>query len=303
MGPLASLPQKVRIRLLASGQATSANASLALEQVVRRQATTRSELQFRLALQRTQGEPVTLPIAVNLDGVRSQLDLNVVGQNFRWRHRAALPEGQISGWGSFGIPDDANRRDNITYFVYGAEAPSRACVVSTDAGSGPLLQLAVAALLETNQPPVTLMTPASVRAGFLADRTLLLWQAPLPEGSVAEEIRSFVVEGGAVMFLAPGQAEATRFNGAGWSEVQSAENGQPFRILRWDQEQGPLAKTDEGLSLPLPQVSFLRRQAILGNKNVLAAFEDGTPLLTRQTLGKGEIYFCASLPAREWSSL
>jgi hypothetical protein len=36
---------------------------------------------------------------------------------------------------------------------------------------------------------------------------------------------------------------------------------------------------------------------------VLAAFDDGTPFLTRQAVGKGEIYFCASLPNRDWSSL
>ena len=96
---------------------------------------------------------------------------------------------------------------------------------------------------------------------------------------------------------------AARFNGVGWGEVQDAGADKNFRILRWDEEQGPLAKTDEGLSLPLPQVTFQRRQVMVGQKSVLAAFEDGTPFLTRQTLARGEIYFCASLPEKDWSSL
>src|SRR4030095_14045841 len=89
----------------------------------------------------------------------------------------------------------------------------------------------------------------------------------------------------------------------GWGEVQAAEAERNYRILRWVEDEGPLAKTDEGLSLPLREVTFQRRQMIVGPKNVLAAFEDGAPFLARQTLGRGEIFFCASLPKKEWSSL
>ena len=73
--------------------------------------------------------------------------------------------------------------------------------------------------------------------------------------------------------------------------------------MRWDEEQGPLAKTDEGLSLPVRELGFQRRQAITGSKNVLAAYSDGAAFLVRQSLGRGEVFFCASSPAREWSTL
>jgi len=73
--------------------------------------------------------------------------------------------------------------------------------------------------------------------------------------------------------------------------------------VRWNEEDGPLAKSDEHLSLPLTQTSFARRQLIVGQKNALAAFEDGAAFLTRQNVGKGEVYFCASLPKEDWSSL
>jgi len=73
--------------------------------------------------------------------------------------------------------------------------------------------------------------------------------------------------------------------------------------VRWDQEQGPLARTDEGLSLPVGQIAFQRRQLIGGAKNVLAGFDDGTPFLARQSIGRGEVFFCATLPVQEWSNL
>jgi hypothetical protein len=73
--------------------------------------------------------------------------------------------------------------------------------------------------------------------------------------------------------------------------------------LRWNEEEGPLARSDEHFSLPLSQCLFARRQAITGQKNVLAGFEDGGAFLARQNAGKGEVYFCASLPRPDWSSL
>jgi hypothetical protein len=88
-----------------------------------------------------------------------------------------------------------------------------------------------------------------------------------------------------------------------WGDAQNAEGQEGFRILRWDEEEGPLAKSDEHQSLPLAQTTFMRRRAINGQKNALAAFEDGAAFLTHQSLGRGEIYFCASLPDPAWSSL
>ena len=63
------------------------------------------------------------------------------------------------------------------------------------------------------------------------------------------------------------------------------------------------ANTDEGLLLPLNQLTVKQRQQIIGQAAVLAAFEDGQALLTRQTIGLGEVYFCSTLPLLTWSEL
>jgi hypothetical protein len=148
-----------------------------------------------------------------------------------------------------------------------------------------------------------ILQPSDLGRAVWEDNTLLIWQEPLPNGATAQKIRGFVEEGGTVLFLPPSRSDPQRFEGVGWGDIQSAGQERSFRVLRWEEDEGPLAKSDEGLSLPLRQTVFGRRQAILGPKNVLAAFEDGSPFLARQTLGRGEIFFCASLPEHEWSTL
>jgi hypothetical protein len=301
---ISSLPQKVRIRLLAFNQRPSANTSVAVRELVRRERADQAELSFVVDLERTDDQAAEpIPVAVQLDDTRSQVEVAMPGQSFRWRHKLALGPKRGSGWGKFELPADANLRDNTAYFVYGAETTLRAAVVTTDPQSARPLRVAAAAFVKGERRPADAVVPTALDAATWAEHTLVVWQGTLPEGSVADRLRSFVEEGGVVIFFPSGRAELQRFSGVGWSEVQPAESGREFRILRWDEEQGPLAKTDEGLSLPLPQTTFQRRQLIAGQKIVLAAFDDGTPFLSRQKLGRGEVFFCASLPKADWSSL
>ena len=124
----------------------------------------------------------------------------------------------------------------------------------------------------------------------------------MPVGDTAADLRRFVYEGGRLVFFPPGEAATTRFAGLGWGEKQSADN-EPFKVGRWDEDQGPLANTDEGLLLPLNQFTALQRQPVIGQAAVLAAFNDGQALLSRQALGQGEVYFCSTLPLLTWSKL
>ncbi|MEK7684447.1 MAG: BatA domain-containing protein [Verrucomicrobiota bacterium] len=301
---LSALPQTVRVRLLAVNQEPEANAAVSVQEVTRRQNGSQAALQFVLDFQRNVSASDLMPLTVNLDGASAQLELAMDGQAMRWRHKTDLGSQRAGGWGSFELPADANPRDNSAFFVFGPETPLRARVVSRDAQSGRFLELASATPGNGPRQPAERVTPAEVQKAHWEESTLLVWQESMPTGAVAEQIRNFVEEGGVAVFFPPAQPEAQRFHGLGWGEVQTAASAdKAFRVLRWDEDQGPLAKTDEGLSLPLAQVVFLRRQAITGQKSVLAAFEDGAPFLVRQTLGRGEIFFCAGLPHQDWSSL
>jgi hypothetical protein len=299
-GQLGSLSQKVRVRLLILSQPADANVSISLKEVARRPQGGQSELQFVLDLQRNRADAATIPVTLTLDGVATQTPVAFEGQSLRWRRRVDLGTHPAGGWGSFALPADANARDNTAYFVYGPEMAARGLVVSRSIDTTRYLQLAAAS---RDGKPAALLAPAEFAAADLAGCSLLLWQDALPDGEAAARVQSFVSEGGVAVFFPPGRAQAGQFNTLGWGAVEVSETPGGFHVLRWNEDEGPLARSDERISLPLGQTEFARRQIIAGQKNVLASFADGAALLARQNLGRGEVYFCASLPADDWSSL
>ncbi len=299
---LSSLPGKLRVRLLALNQPGEANASVSLHDVARRAAGSGSELQFVLDFQSTEGKSAPIPLSVSLNGAESQTQVTLDSQSLRWRYRADIGTGASSGWGRFQLPADASLRDNTAYFVYGPPAPNRVTVVSADAGIGRLLALAAAAIAGESSAVQPLSIPEAA-AAKLDDRSLILWQGALPTGAMAARLQAFIEEGGVALFLPPGEADTGAFAGIGWGGTQAVDADEGFHIGRWDEDQGPLARSDEGFSLPLRQTDFLQRQVITGDKTVMASFNDGEPLLARQVVGKGQVYFCATLPASDWSSL
>ena len=295
---ISALSQKVRVRLITLNQAPEANNAIALKELTRRQHADKSELQFVLDLQRNRNATAPIPITMTLDGARSQSEISLEGQSLRWRHKVDLGNHPEGGWGSFELPADANHRDNTAYFVYGANTPLRASVVSSSAQSARFLQFAAA-----SGQPADLIAPADFANANLTNQSLIIWQEPLPTGPTAERLEAFAQEGGVIIFFPPGKPDAQIFNGLSWGAVQDADAQSVFHIVRWEEDEGPLAKSDEHLSLPLSQTTFLRRQTVIGQKNILAAFDDGTAFLTRQSLGRGEIYFCTVQPTDDWSSL
>jgi hypothetical protein len=297
---LAGLSQKVRVRLLELNQTPEGNAAIAIKELVRRPRGAKGELQVVVDIQRNRDTSATVPVAMILDGQRSESDVALEGQSFRWRRKIDLGARREGGWGGFSLPADANPRDNTAWFVYGADTPLRATVVSPEKEVARDLQLAAAS---HNAELAQLISAADIASASLDNCSLLLWQAPLPEGAEAERLQSFAAEGGVVLFFPPGQAASRQFAGLSWGDAQSSEAPEGYRILRWNEDDGPLAKSDERLSLPLAQTTFARRQQIVGSKDILAAFEDGAAFLARQNIGKGEVYFCASLPQADWSSL
>jgi hypothetical protein len=295
------LSQKVRIRLLSLDRAPGENVSVALKEATRRARGAGSELRLTVDLQRTRREGATLPLTLTLDGARSQVDVALEGQTLRWRHKISLGARAEGGWGSVSAPADANAADNTAYFVYGSDIAPRGLVVSDDLPGARPLELAAA---ERDGHPAARLSPADLANADYKKLSLIVWQAPLPGGAEGESLRSFISEGGVVIFFPPGRPDAQSFGGMGWGAVEDAtEQGLAFHVPRWNEDEGPLAKSDEHFSLPLGATSFQKRQVMGGPKDVLAAFDDGAAFLARGVFGKGEFYFCSSLPDDRWSSL
>ena len=295
-----SLPQKVRVRLLATTQESPGNASISIAQLSRQQASGKGEVRLTVDLNRSQANAGTATITRTLNDVATELEARVTGQSTRWRHRFAVGD-QAGGWGKLELPADGNPRDNITYYRYSDDHPPAGLVV-TESALGPLWQAAASVAGQAGRTPAKRYASGDVTPADLRDATLVVWQAPLPEGEMANALRRFADEGGRVVFFPPGQPSTARFAGLGWGEKQTSGDA-GFAVGRWDEDQGPLANTDEGLLLPLAKLGVRQRQQVVGQAAVLAAFDDAQALLVRQALGQGEVYFCTTLPLLAWSEM
>jgi hypothetical protein len=83
-----SLPQKVRVRLLATTQESPVNASISIAQLSRQQASGKGEVRLAVDLNRSQANAGTATITRTLNDVATELEARVTGQSTRWRHRA-----------------------------------------------------------------------------------------------------------------------------------------------------------------------------------------------------------------------
>jgi hypothetical protein len=105
------------------------------------------------------------------------------------------------------------------------------------------------------------------------------------------------------LLVCPGAGATQTFAGLSFGEFTAAKTDSPFEVTKWNELEGPLARTEEGYGVPLGPLEVFQRAAISGSGAVLASFQDGAPFLVRKALGRGEVYFCATVPHAEWSSL
>ena len=300
MESLNSLKQEVRIRLLATTQDSPVNASISVTELARMQSSEIGEVRLAVDIKRTKINNGIEPIKQTINGVTTEIEAKVNGQATRWRHRIEVGN-QSGGWGKLELSADGNPQDNITYYRYSDDHPMEGLVI-TESQLSPLWQAAASAVNNSGRNPAKILSPSEFSKSDLRNSTLVIWHAPLPEGDASSALREFINEGGRLVFFPTGEAATVRFVGLGWGEKETAEKD-PFKIGRWDEDQGPLANTDEGLLLPLNQLTVKQRQQVIGQAAVLAAFNDGQAFLVRQTIGQGEVYFCSTLPLLTWSDL
>ena len=297
-----ALPQKVRLRILASPEALIPNAWVTIRECFRRRRGENTELVLTFDLGRTDGPKTSLQGALVLDGSSAQVEIPMDTESTRFRTLASLGGRKEGGWGKLVLPSDGNVSDNTAFFVYGPERTNRVLLHATDRRVGQYARLGFEALGATERILVQVHGPGSGELK-LEEVTVVFWQGPLPEGAEAARLQSWVSEGGTVFFLPPGSTESHSFLGLGWGAVQTAAREEGWGLGRWTEDEGLLAKSDEGQSLPLRHLNFRRRQTILGDRLSLASFPDGEALLAKRVSGKGQIFFCSTMPLAEWSTL
>ncbi|MDX1951712.1 MAG: BatA domain-containing protein [Verrucomicrobiota bacterium] len=299
---LDALPQKLRVRILSFPNASAGNRSVSLVESSRRTRSGQAELAVTLNIEKNSPAEELLPLTINLNGIQSQIDLPIQGQSFRWRGSINLPNEPEEGWGSVSIPADPNSTDNTVWFVYGPEVAALPLIVAEDPRAGRILTLA-SSPANGARALTNLVRPSDFSPTLLTNKSAVFWQGPLPQGNIASNLYHFVEQGGTVLCFPPLNATGSgKFGTLSWGISETAPPTNEFRVIRWMQEEGPLANTDEGQQLPVEDLLLKKRQLISGGKTILAAGGDGAPFLVRETLGKGAIYFVASLPLRDWSN-
>jgi len=297
-------PQGVRFHLLAYPQAADDNLSIRVTDLRRRPSPEGAELLVSLLVQReTPGAPVTVPLQFEIDGARSELTIELTGKQHALKdYRIALAADQRRGWGRASIPADANSADNDFYFVFDDPPPRRALIVADDPQAAHPLELAASIATDPTWQCLAEVIPQEQLASVAWEQiALLLWQAPLPREADAGLVQDFAARGGRVVFLPPRAATDNELFGVRWQTwVEPAEE---LAVESWRGDQDLLAHTLSGAALPVGQLKVRHYCALAGEVTPIAQLTGGAPLLARVATDQGGVYFCATTPAPQDSSL
>lgn len=302
----------VRVFLLSYPALAVDNVAVRVANVRRRQRGDEAELLLDVSLTATgvnsQAEvvPRQVPLEFEVDEVRSVMEMDLDAREALLQgHRIPIGTGLRAGWGSVSVPGDSNLQDNRFYFVFSEPPARRAVVVAEDPRAGEAFRLALSIPTEPGLQHSTGVLPPS-RAGEIdwEHTGLLVWQASLPDGLVADQIGQFVEDGRLVLFFPPGQADGNgaEMFGSRWGNWQPVRT-EPARVSWWRGDADLLAHVGSGEALPLDELNTYRLCALEGRGTVLARYEDEHPLLVRVPTTRGGAYFCTTLPTAQFSSL
>jgi hypothetical protein len=267
----------------------------------------------------------SLPLLATINGNRFQSELHVSSPLLRF-HKEFDAETNIYplSWGKLEIPDDTNPRDNYLFFVSAQPPPPNVVVVTEDTETQRRLHLSATASLIGTAGKCNSITPEQLSKINWHELSLAMCQFPLKNIIHSEgydAITNFIQNGGQIILFPPGIADTNLFFGIRWGIMEEAEPEKSFKISSWEENDGPLAKTIDGVNLPVDKLVVHRRQLIIAERSeeittesapshgqsltahILATFSDGKPFLISKKIGRGTVFFCATLPRNEWSNL
>jgi hypothetical protein len=297
--------QGVRFHLLGYPQVAPSNLSVRVTDVRRQKTSDGAALLVSLRLLREGSENAkeSVPIHFEIEGARSEVTVEMIGPRFELKdHRIPLEKSRERGWGKVSIPADANPADNDFYFAFDQPVPRQTVIVAEDPQAAQPLQLSAEISPDPDLKSSAEVIGVDQLAGVEWEKvSLLMWQAPLPEGDTAKLVRSFVERGGQAVFLPPRTPTGSEFLGARWKSW--VNENKEITVENWRSDQDLLANTQSGTALPVGQLQVRKYCGLSGEYTTLATLRGGAPLLTRVTTNGGGAYFCATTPASSDSSL
>jgi len=300
-----AFPQGVRFHLLAYSQPAPGNLAVRVTEARFREAGDGAEVLVTVQVAREGGGDArqSVPVRFEIEGARSVATVDLSGPKAELKdHRIALAKGRERGWGKVSIPADANPADDDFWFAFDRPAPRRTLIVAEDAQAARPLQLAASI------PPDPAVKCSAEVIGVeglpsvdWADVSLLVWQAPLPDGDAATRVKAYIDRGGQALFL-PAKVPGTgAFLGVKWGDW--ADGPGDNAVVSWRGDQDLLAATQSGAALPVGALQVRRACGLAGEFTTLAALKGGRPLLARVATDAGGAYFCSTTPTPADSSL
>ena len=239
------------------------------------------------------------------------MDLSIDGQtNSLLGHRIPIDPEQAVGWGKVELPTDPNGSDNSWYFAFADPVVRKTVIVSEKKSNTRAMNLAASTSVRSGVDFESVeLAPDRVSEINWQETSMLVWQAPLPTGTVAKQIESFVASGRTAIFLPPELTDETEFSGIQWTEWERAKGkqGGGMPIGFWNNDEDLLSRTRSGSALPVNDLLVYRYCKIKNSQPdlspMLARLGETDPLLIRRRSGAGAMYFLTTLPVATHSSL
>lgn len=310
----------VRFHLLAYGQSAPNNLAVTVDRASRRESGGKAELVIDLEVASTDPESVspTEPISLRfvINGVASVHETELRDGRLSLRgHVIPIDAGVKRGWGRVELPADSSPSDNASHFVFDEAPTLKSVIVSDDEIEMTSIRAALGAPVDPDQDYEAITLPSARAAEIPWDETaLIVWQAPLPDPDdvIARQLEGHLAAGRSLLFLPPEAPGPNDFRGISWGDWEMSTGDGPALVDWWRSDDGLLANTRDGSSLPVGEIGVLRRRALVENETALlplARMENNAPLLVRLApnleggRSEGEVYFLTTLPGTSHSTL
>jgi hypothetical protein len=299
------LQQGVRFHLIAYPEIPAHNVGIRVTDIKVVSSGDEKALSMSLQLTSAAGEGVTrVPVAVEIAGASTEFDVECNGPRTDVIDYVIPIDGAVKqGWGRVALPADANPSDNEFYFAFAERLQQRTAIVCDDEDVGRMLRFAAAASPESDElNPVEILSPDQATTLVWDDLALLLWQAPLPRGEMAEKTSNHIQRGGRVMFLPPTNPDEGEFAGISWGSWRENEPALP--VVQWRGDADVLRGAASGAPLPVGELKIARFCALEGEGVKLATLSDNYPMLVRSSgSDAGAAYFLTTTPRDQDSTL
>ena len=306
----AALPESVLFRILAAESKNRNNRSAEFSKLLYYHRDNKADIRELFCRIITDSLPANgdvIPLLIKSGKTVQQFKVKLTGARTGIRH-ILPPAGENKRvYGSLSLPPDTNPEDNICFFASTPPPPERVVVITSDKDCGYLLSAAAVPEYQKAADLSTLISESELPETDLDDISLVICQSEINEQNV-QILNKFASEGGIVIFFPPISSGGNKKSI--WQKPRPAPSASSdsadFAIFvsKWNRKSGPLADAASGEPLGLREIKINKRAFIRESDiSPAASYSDGTPFLYEKKEGNGMIYYCTTLPLKEWSSL